>query len=127
MAKEGEDEKIHGKIEEKKEIEKIKKEKDKEKKNIKDKENEKIFENFKEKYIMKSKYKICLKEKDFRVLKKIFFVKNESELNISKLIRLYSINSNDIDNLKIKTEKYENKIDSFEYEIAEEFSIEKIF
>ena len=90
-------------------------------------EKEKMFELFKEKYITNNKYNIKLKEEDIKAIKQIFLGQNKNELNTNKLIGLYSSNSNDIDKLKVESERYKKTIDDFEFNISEEYSIEKIY
>ena len=91
------------------------------------KEKEKMFELFKEKYITNNKYNIKLKVEDINAIKQIFLEQNKNELNTNKLIGLYSSNSNDIEKLKDESERYKKAIDDFEFNISEEYSIEKIY
>ena len=90
-------------------------------------EKEKMFELFKEKYITNNKYNIKLKVEDINAIKQIFLEQNKNELNTNKLIGLYSSNSNDIEKLKDESERYKKAIDDFEFNISEEYSIEKIY
>ena len=90
-------------------------------------EKEKMFELFKEKYITNNKYNIKLKVEDIKAIKQIFLEQNKNELNTNKLIGLYSSNSNDIEKLKDESERYKKAIDDFEFNISEEYSIEKIY
>ena len=90
-------------------------------------EKEKMFELFKEKYITNNKYNIKLKVEDINAIKQIFLEQNKNELNTNKLIGLYSSNSNDIEKLKDESERYKKSIDDFEFNISEEYSIEKIY
>ena len=86
-----------------------------------------MFELFKEKYITNNKYNIKLKVEDINAIKQIFLEQNKNELNTNKLIGLYSSNSNDIEKLKDESERYKKAIDDFEFNISEEYSIEKIY
>ena len=90
-------------------------------------EKEKMFELFKEKYITNNKCNIKLKVEDIKAIKQIFLEQNKNELNTNKLIGLYSSNSNDIEKLKDESERYKKAIDDFEFNISEEYSIEKIY
>jgi len=94
---------------------------------FKNEEKEKMFELFKEKYITNNKYNAKLKVGDINAIKQIFLDQNKNELNTNKLIGLYSSNSNDIDKLKDESERYKKAIDDFEFNISEEYSIEKIY
>ena len=98
--------------------EKLKKEED-----VIDEKKDKMFESFKEKYFLNND----IKEDVLKVIKKVYFDTKENKYNTSKLIQLYNDNYNDIDKLKNKQENYKNKITNFEYQIPEEYSIEKIF
>ena len=98
--------------------EKLKKEED-----VIDEKKEKMFESFMEKHFLNNN----IKEDVLKVIKKVYFDTKENKYNTSKLIQLYNDNYNDIDKLKNKQENYKNKITNFEYQIPEEYSIEKIF
>ena len=67
-----------------------------------------------------------LKEQDFIIIKKIFSSMNSQKINVNTLIRLYNDNIKEINDIENTIEMYNDKINNYKFEYAEEFTIEKM-
>ena len=83
--------------------------------------NENSFENFKLLF-----NNDLVKEQDFIIIKKIFSSMNSQKINVNTLIRLYNDNIKEINDIENTIEMYNDKINNYKFEYAEEFTIEKM-
>ena len=84
-------------------------------------EKEKKFELFKNNFDG-----MILEEKDLLLIKNIFINMDSKEFKINKLIQIYNDNRNEINALQNTIEMYNTRINNYNFEYAEEFSIEKM-